>query len=328
MVDYDKASGLGTLRIRDLGSNIEFWAKPYYSDFWWDNLHFTSTTTASTNNHYVDFSGNSWVKVTTRTVSTSQTVTFKLVTATGTSSLGGPTTHSVYIDRATVPPAPDAPTVSNKTDTTMTVAFTNNGNGGDALDNWAIALSTTTTPSTTYYVGSDQRQDFTGLVPGQLYYMWSRVHNSKGWSGWSARTHTQMLRVPFAPTNLSLSNVEQQSLDMSFTDGNNGGAAVTSRQIAYNTSNTLTGATIISSDGSTHISGLLPGRRYYFWARTNNIIGNGNWSSAITTELIAGATITVGGVVKRAVPWVNDGGVWKVARPWVKAAGFWIESTK
>lgn len=327
MTDYTKASGNGTLLIKDLGSTVEFWVKPYYSDFWWQNLSFTVTANGSSTNYAVDFSGNSWVKVTSRTISSSQTVTFKLNTATGTSSLGGPTTFSQYIDRGTAPPQPDAPTISSIGSTSVNASFTNNGNGGLALDNWAIAYSTGSTPGTTIYPGSDQSGTISGLSPGTKYNFWSRVHNSKGWSAWSPAKSATTLRKPYAPTSIVVDQITQRSVRVAFTDPNNGGSSITSRSIAYNTSNTLTGATIISTDGNDTVSGLLPGRQYYFWVRANNAIGSGDWSGAVGALLVAGAFVAMAdGTTKRAVPWYNDAGTWKLIRPWSKSAGVWSQT--
>lgn len=324
MVDYDKSSGLGTLRIRDLGSNIEFWVKPYYSDFWWQNLHFTTTTTASTNNHYIDLDGNAWVKVTTRTVTTSQTVTFKLVTATGTQSLGGPTTHSVSINRSTKPPRPDAPTFANVKNTSLRASFTHNGNGGASLTNWAIALSTGSSPGATYYPGSDQWMDITGLVAGTKYNFWSRVANVNGWSDWSPSSSVTMHNVPDPPTGLKFTDVKQASLKLAFTPGSNRGATILEHQIGYGSSPTASQFTVVGSSGGTIINAnLVPGISQYFWVRSRNTYGWGNWSARATQLMRAGALIPVGGVYKRAVPYMKVNGVWTLVEPWVRDMGVW-----
>ena len=328
MTDYDKASGEGTLRIRDLGTTVEYWVKPYYSSFWWTNLSFTVTANGSSTNYAVDFDGNAWVKVTSRTITSSQTTTFKLNTATGTSSLGGPTTHSVFLDRATVPPVPDPVTFSLLTDDTVRGTFTTTGDGGEPIDLWYIArhTSNTLTGATSFSAGSDRTIDFSGMTPGSTYYFWSRVHNSKGWSGWSAVRSVTMLRRPFAPSKPVLSNVDMMSLNIQSTDGANGGSAITLREFAYNTVNTTTGATIVTYDGNAPVTNLPPGRTLYFWTRTRNVYGISDWSPVASTTLIAGGTITDGGVVKRGVIWYNDAGVWRPCRPWGKVAGSWNKS--
>lgn len=109
--------------------------------------------------------------------------------------------------------------------------------------------------------------------------------------------------VPAAPSTPALSSIASTSIFVTFTDGSNGGAAIDSRQIAYGTGTTVTGATIVSSDGSTSITGLTPGTTYYFWARTHNSKGYSAWSSrssavtlnvpeATTTPALSSATPT------------------------------------
>lgn len=109
MVDYDYSSGEGTLRIRDLGSTIEFWVRAGYTSFRWDGLDFSVTANGSTTQHSINYAtGADWQRVTTKTVTSTQTIGFRLLTATGTSSLGGPTTVSRVIDRGSVPSPPSA----------------------------------------------------------------------------------------------------------------------------------------------------------------------------------------------------------------------------
>jgi hypothetical protein len=133
--------------------------------------------------------------------------------------------------------------------------------------------------------------------------------------------------VPQAPDPVTFSSVASTSLVASFTDNGNGGAAINARQIGYNKSNTITTATIISSDGSTSITGLAPGTLYYFWSRVRNARGWSNWSAVRSVTLVAAVYIKVGATWSRAIPYVRVGGVWKIARPWGRIAGIWKETT-
>lgn len=335
MVDYDKASGQGTLRIRDLGSTIEFWVKPYYSDFWWENLDFNWTANGTTTPKQWDFNGNTWQKIGAVTVTTSQTVTFRLLEATNTQSLGGPTTHSVVIDRGTVPPAPDPVVISLVTNTTLRTTFTDNGNGGVALDLWQVARNTsnTLTGAQIISVGSDKLQDWTGLVAGTTQYFWSRVHNAKGYSGWSAVRSVVMHSVPDPPTTPIVSEIEQTSAKVSSSMAEyNGGATVDGKEIGFGLSSagpqfTITLSGISFTTFTVVITDLNPGEEYFFWARTHNTYGWSDWSNYTLIVLIAGARVKVGAVYKRAVPYVNVAGTWKVAQPWAKLAGIWKKTT-
>ena len=234
MTDYDKATGsTGTMRIRDTGTVVEFWitsgnGTTYTSSMDWG---FTVNGNTDNTNTYNYTAGNTWRKLASWTVSTSQTVTFRLYD-TGTSGLGGPTTHSVAITRTFVPSPPSVVTIS------------------------AI------TPTSVYGV---------------------------------------------------------------FTDGANGGLTITNRQIAYGTSPTTPQYSVVS-DKSTTISGLSPGTKYYFWARTYNSKGWSSYGPRSEATTIAGVRINVTGTWKIAVPYVKAAGVWKLAVPWVRAAGVWKEA--
>lgn len=328
MVDYNKSTGSsGTMRIRDNGSTIEFWissgnSTTYAYDMPWAYI---INGVSSSWREFRYEAGDGFQRLGTWTVTTSQTVTFKLGD-TDTSGLGGPTNFSVSINRATRPNAPGAVTFSGITSTSVNAAFTDGSNNGAAIDSRQIGRNTVNTITTATIISSDGSTAISGLSPGTLYYFWARTHNSQGYSNWSPVRSITTLRTPFAPVNLILTNVTQTSVDVIFTDGLNGGAAITGRQIGYSLTNDVSGATIISSDGSTTVTNLSPGITYYFWARAVNSVGNGDWSIGDYMTLVAGAHIKVGAVWKRAVPYVRVGGVWKVARSWGRTAGVWKET--
>lgn len=137
---------------------------------------------------------------------------------------------------------------------------------------------------------------------------------------------------PDPPGPVSLTQILYQSVYATFVDGSNNGDAIDARQIGYGTSST-TPTTIVSSDRSTSITGLLPGTKYYFWARTHNSLGWSGWSSRREATTLAGAWILVQTGTnpirytwKRAIPYVRTAGVWKQAIAYVRSAGVWKES--
>lgn len=185
MTDYTHGTGSGgTMLIRDTGTTVEFWVKAgstgtyaYQMPYGWTVNGVTGTSTA----RYEQ--GAAYLKLKVFTVSSSQTVTFRLG-ATGTNGLGGPTTFSQAISRSTVPNAPTSLTLSGITASTVNVAFTDGANNGAAIDQRQIAYGPTLTGTHTY-IGSDGSTTVTGLKPGTLYYFWARTHNSRGWSAFT-----------------------------------------------------------------------------------------------------------------------------------------------
>lgn len=92
--------------------------------------------------------------------------------------------------------------------------------------------------------------------------------------------------IPAKPTTPVISAIRANSVNVSFSDGSNGGAAITSRQIGYGTNSSSPQETI-SSDKSTTITGLDPGTTYYFWARTRNSEGWSSWSGRASAKTLS-----------------------------------------
>lgn len=91
--------------------------------------------------------------------------------------------------------------------------------------------------------------------------------------------------TPSAPTITTLTPGATTVL-VKTTDGANNGSSIDSRQIAYNSVNTVSGATVVSASTSTTLTGLVTGRLYYIWARTHNSKGYSAWSSVKTTTTL------------------------------------------
>lgn len=89
--------------------------------------------------------------------------------------------------------------------------------------------------------------------------------------------------APSAPSKPALSNVTATSVLVKFTDGSNNGLTITARQIGY--SLTTSATNYVSSNGSTTVTGLTPGKTYNFWARCYNSDGWGAWSVMSTVTL-------------------------------------------
>jgi len=133
-------------------------------------------------------------------------------------------------------------------------------------------------------------------------------------------------RDPGAPSAPVISNIDQTTLDLAWTQNPSDGLPVTVYTISYGTATDATGSTTTSDIPTKTISGLNPGVKYYFKVKATNSVGTGPYSSISNATMVAGAYVLDGGVWKKAIPYVRDGGVWKLARPYSKSLGVWQRS--
>lgn len=315
------------MEIRDTGGDVEFWFKAGYSSDWYNGLDFSYSANGSTTNKSINYpTGADWYKVGERNVDDSQTVTFKLLTNTDISGIGGPTTFSQAIKRDTAPKAPTTPKISGITKSSVVATFSDGDDGGDSIDARQIGYDDNSSGSSRTTVSSDKSTTISGLTSGKTYYFWARTHNSVGWSSWSGRASATTLESPTAPSAPLLSSITATSVDVAFTGNDNGGSAITAYQIGYGTSST-TPSTTVSAKSPQVVTGLIPGTTYYIFVRSLNSVGWSAWSKPTAMRTVAGAYILVGTVWKLAIPYVRVGGVWKMAEAWSRTAGVWKRTT-
>jgi chitinase len=228
-----------------------------------------------------------------------------------------------HISRISNPPS--TPTLSVVTSTSVNVAFTDGG-GGAPIDGRDIGYSTSSSVIANV-VSSDGNDTISGLTPGTTYYFWARTHNVAGYSGWSGWASALTLDVPGAPVLPTTSELTQVSVKAAFDPTVDGGSPIIIYQLGYGTNSSSPTSIITASPSGTTITGLLPGTKYYIWARGQNSVGYGPWSPEAVVTTIAGAWVKSGGIYKPAIPYVKDGGVWKLVRPWVRTAGVWKETS-
>jgi hypothetical protein len=326
VTDWTKTTGVnGTLLIRDTGGDVEFWFKAGDSSDWVNGLDFSYTANGSTTSTSINYpTGAAWRKIGERNVSDSQAVTFRLVSDTSISGIGGPTTFSHAIARDTVPDAPHTPTISGITANSVVVKFVDAGNGGDAIDARQITYGTSSSGGTTN-VSSDGSTTISGLSANTTYYFWARTHNSVGWSAWSGRASAKTTSVPTAPSAPLLSSVTATSVDVSWTD-NASSTPITAHQIGWGSTSSAPSSTV-SANSPQVVTGLVPGTTYYIFVRAQNSVGWSAWSKPTQMRTIAGGYILVGSVWKLAVPYVKVGSTWKLAEAWGRTAGVWKRTT-
>jgi hypothetical protein len=181
------------MMIRDLGANVEFWINSNNTQTYNYQMPWAYVVNGVTSGwQYYRYTADSgWQRLGVWNVTTTQTVTFKLG-ATGTIGLGGPTTFSHLISRATIPAAPNQPTLSAITLDSIKVSWTPNSNGGSTITAYQVGYGTSSSAPTTT-VTATSPYTATNLAMGTVYYFWVRAKNSVGWSAWSklasARTY-------------------------------------------------------------------------------------------------------------------------------------------
>lgn len=328
MTDYKKDTGSSaTMMIRDNGSTVSFMINANNGSTFKHELPWGYSVNGTTNNdrEYDYGAGDGWATLGSWTVTTDQTVTFRIFD-TGTSGFGGPTTLSVAIERSSAPGAPRITSFSSIGSTSVVVHMLDGDNNGDGIDLRQLTHNTINSIPPSPLITATGTTTVTGLTAGVRHYFWGRNHNSKGYGPWSAVASFVTLKVPDAPNAPIVSNATQTSVVVSFTDNGTGGSTITGREVGYGTSATSVQSSIAYS-GVTTINGLDPGKVYYFFSRIRNSVGWGPYSAPSSLKTVAGASINVNGVWKDAVPYVKVGGVWKLARPWGRVAGVWGEST-
>lgn len=191
MTDYTHPSGAGTMMIRDTGSVVQYWFKAGYSNDFYHGLHFEVDVNGVVKDlPGVNYpTGAAWLMIYSSTVSTSQTVTFKLLTATGISGFGGPTTFNQVISRSTVPAAPSPPIVGSPRVNSLAVSWTPPSNGGSAITNYQVSWSTSPSGGPLYLYTTNTSVTLSGLATGTVYYVFVRAANANGWGGWSLGTY-------------------------------------------------------------------------------------------------------------------------------------------
>lgn len=129
-----------------------------------------------------------WRHVGTINVGSSQTITFH-INASGTSGFGGPDDFAVYVQRATVPPAPTINNPTNFTHTSFNTSFSWAGDGGSAVDLYDVNYSNTSAGGQVSVGTTNGGQlinvDPAIYPPGTTMYYWVRAHNAVGWGPFS-----------------------------------------------------------------------------------------------------------------------------------------------
>jgi hypothetical protein len=191
------------------------------------------------------------------------------------------------------PTIPDAPSIGTASagNTSASVAFTPNGNGGSAI----LDFTATSTPGSITGTGSSSPVTVNGLTNGQPYTFTVHARNAIGNSAESGASNsvTPTANLPAAPTNVQ-AYADQGSLYCIFTaPTSNGGSALTQYKAnAYTTpGNVLSGTPVTIGVNTTmngltcygRINGLSAGTNYVIRVKATNVNGDGPESANSNT---------------------------------------------
>jgi len=197
-----------------------------------------------------------------------QTVSFTL-NYTGTSGLGGPTTHTMVINRpypTTVPGAPNTPNASDVTPTSMTLSWNIPGDGGLGIDQ--MLLRGSTDPNFGSYTdypnaGNVTSRNVGGLTPGTNYFWRVYAHNGNGYSA-SSGIRQQATLPSVAPGMSVLPTLDGTKAVVTLTPPG-GASGVTKYRVEYRPVGGATTA-VESASSPINVVSLTPGGSYQWRA--------------------------------------------------------------
>jgi len=194
MTDYDKATGnAGTLRIRTTGGKVELWVLCSDGATNVGSVDFTTRLNGgSLVTNTVSLPAGFGSKLVRSAVQGAGTLNNEInIPATGTSGLGGPTSHAKSLTLGSVPGASGKPTVSNVTDNDATFSWTA-ATANPAVTQYGLYVSENSAFTSYVYaawVGNVLTKTLTNLLkPGTKYYARTRAQNSVGIGAYSPTT--------------------------------------------------------------------------------------------------------------------------------------------
>ena len=198
----------------------------------------------------------------------------------------------------TTPAAPSIVITALETSASIAVTAPTD-TGGTDITSWEYRYAAgTTIPNSTAWTDTGDTSltiEITGLDIGTQYAVEVRGINAQG-SGASSgvSTFTTDVTVADAPTGLMVDDKDDDSVDIVWTDGDDGGSTITDHQYRI-TTGTSPGGTPTSTGSTSEsrtISGLNPSTEYTVQVRAVNGEGNSAWSNSVTFTTETRITLT------------------------------------
>ena len=180
---------------------------------------------------------------------------------------------------------PGTPTnlVGTPLNQSVSIAFTPpSNNGGSAITKYQYSLDGGNIFTDVSPVKTTSPITISGLTNGTSYPIALRAVNIAGESQSSSIINVIPRTTPNAPTNLIGTSLNQ-SVSISFTPpSNNGGSAITNYQYSFDGGKTFTNVSLLQTNNSITITGLINGNTYFVSLRAVNLAGGGQSSSTIS----------------------------------------------
>ena len=238
------------------------------------------TVTSSPESKTCTTTGATFCAVSGLTNGTAYTFTVKATNAIGDSAASAASS-------SVIPGVPDAPLITDVTpgDTQLSIAFSAPNDSGSAITNYSYSTNGGSTWVTLNPASTTSPIVITGLTNSTPYNVAIKAINARGSSASSnivvTATPDNVVRAPGAPSITSISPANT-ALQVYFTVGSNGGAAITNYEYTLGTSGTWTALATPSTTSPITIPGLTNGTSYSVKIRAVNSVGSGAESLAAT----------------------------------------------
>ena len=198
---------------------------------------------------------------------------------------------------ATIPDAPNAPTLVFQDETNIEIAWTANFNGGTPIDDyevhWKLSTDTDYLNSVLSTGNALSHEVTTGLEVGKEYDFKVRAKNDVDLSPFSASSRFMAARLAERPSAPTSSSADRTTIVVDWTAPYDGGTPITNYKVLWNLGGASTDfyELFTSSDASTFTytrSGLTSGETYQFKVVAVNFIGE-----SIASDILSVIAATV-----------------------------------
>ena len=212
-------------------------------------------------------------------------------------------------------PLAGTPTITSNTPGSVSFSWPGTTIPGVANYQWAITTSSAT--PTVWQTTSSLSASSSSLIPGTTYYLHVRSNCTSSQSPYTPLQFINPFPPCFAPTALSISNVNMHGAEITWNSSSN---VVQGYQFAINTNPNPPASGTLTTDTFYTAVNLVGGQTYYVYVRTlcgqnvNNVVNYSNWtvdSFTTPTTCASNSSLNVSNVTSNSadIVWNNFPGV-------------------